>query len=145
MDKVNVLLQRGLALQLHIAIALWTVDGLGAMSKLNVMLQSALVLHLDLAVTLWALEQLHLGPVLLDGHFPSRIRAFVLHHLHFLLFNVLFAVLTVVDPKTDQGEEDLSTLVTGKLVPETSLLVQLQLCHGEVCLQNGAQILVSRM
>ena len=101
MDKVNVLLQSGLAFELCIAVTLGTVDGLVAMNQLNVMLQTALVLHLDLAVTLWALEQLHLGPVLLGGHLPSRIRTFVLHHLHLLLVNVLFAALAVVDPKTD--------------------------------------------
>ena len=98
MDKVNVLLQSGLALQLHIAVTLRAVDGLVAMNQLNVVLQTALVLHLDLAVTLWALEQLHLGPVLLGGHLPSRVRTFVLQHLHLLHVNVLFAVLAVVDP-----------------------------------------------
>merc|ERR1719341_2629225 len=110
------------------------------MDKVNVLLQGALALELRLALNLWALEQLHLGPVLLGGHLPSRVRAFVLHHLHLLLVNVLFAVLAVVDPKTDQGVEDLPTLVTGELVTEASLLVQLQLCHGVVHLSTSATV-----
>ena len=73
MDKVNVLLQGGFALQLGLAVTLWALDCLVAMDSSDVLLQANLALHLGLAVTLRALEQLHLWPHLLGGDIPSGI------------------------------------------------------------------------
>ena len=76
-----------------------------AMDKVNVLLQGALALELGLAVNLWALEHLHprlLGfGLFLLAQFPRGVRrVFILHHLN-LPVSVLLAVLACVNPEAD--------------------------------------------
>ena len=79
-----------------------------AMDKVNVLLQGALVLELGLAVNFWALEHLRrkLPPglgfaLVLLAQLPSGVRrVFILHHLN-LPVSVLLAVLACVNPEAD--------------------------------------------